>query len=207
MNSSNKKVWTTIIVLVMLVGLPLGSWYFLFQGKKMWKDRYIPEFHLTSIADPDFTQDDLLGKVHVAQFAYLSCVQPYCEQVWKAMEAVQEEFEENDQVLLVTYTIDPEVDSIPILEEQADHHGAEPGKWYFVTGTKETIAHVVVEGYRITKLRFREEGYGTEYLKGSPRIALVRPDGYIKGYYPVEDQKDIDRLIKDIRELLKQTPS
>lgn len=203
--TNRKKLWTTIIVLIMLVGLPLGSWFFLFQGKKLWKDRYIPEFELTSLTKSAFTEDDLLGKVHVAHFTFLGCEQPYCDDVWKAMQSVQRTFSEEEDLLLVTYSIDPEADSMPVLEAKAEKYGVIPGKWFFVTGSKSDLADVVVEGYRITKLRFREEGYTKEDLKASPRLALVQPDGYIKGYYPVEDEEDVDRLIKDILEMLKES--
>lgn len=183
------------MVVFLLVLLPMGSYFFLSQGKDLWDKRPVAAYTLTDQTGETFRKEMLDGKVHLAAFVYSTCISPYCQDVLAAQAFLQQEYAEANDVVLLTITIDPEVDSVPTLREWADSAGAQYGKWMFLTGDKEAIQRVAVTSYSITKLRFREERFSK--LKASPKLVLIGKDGYIKGYYTT-DTDDRDKLVEAI---------
>ncbi len=197
MSEKNRKLLVTAMVIAMLVILPLISFFFLRSGKSMWSDRSIPAYALTNQLGEAFGTEQLQGKVYVAAFLYSTCDDPYCDSVVVTQQLVQEQFADNTDLIQLTFSIDPEVDSVPVLQDWATEMGATPGFWYLLTGDKATVAKVVVGGYRITKLRFREPRFSG--LKASPRITIIGKDGFIKGYYKTETARHRERLMRAIQ--------
>lgn len=199
---SRKKILTTIMVVFLLVLLPMGSYYFLSQGKDLWDKREVADYTLTDQAGETFTLSQLDDKVHVAAFLFSSCASPYCQDVLATQAYLQEKFRNEDDFVILTITIDPEVDSVATIRAWADSAGAVYWKWMFLTGEKEAIQRVAVTSYSITKLRFREERFSK--IKASPKLVLIGRDGYIKGYYKT-GKDDREELVEAIQTQLNPT--
>lgn len=185
------------MVVFLLVVMPMGSYYFLSQGKDLWDKREVADYTLLDQQGKTFSLSMLDEKVHVAAFLFSTCISPYCDEVLATQAYLQDTFSDTDGFSILTITIDPEVDSVPTIRNWADSAGAIYDKWYFLTGEKEAIQRVAVTSYSITKLRFREERFSK--IKASPKLVLIGKDGYIKGYYKtgVDDREKLVEAIKN----------
>src|SRR5688572_17524547 len=95
--------------------------------------RKVPDFKLVSQERKTITQRDFDGKIYVANFIFTSC-QGICKKMTSQMTRVQEKFKNDPSVKLVSYTVDPERDSVETLQQYAALYNADPTKWYFLTG-------------------------------------------------------------------------
>jgi protein SCO1/2 len=160
----------------------------------------VPDFNLTAHTGKPFSQADLKGKIYVADFFFATC-QTICPKMAKQMNRVQDMFRNQDAVKLVSYTVNPAQDSVPVLAAYAKEQEALPGKWTFLTGDKKDIYHLARKGYYLPA---GEGDGGPDDFIHSDMLVLVDRDKNIRGYYHGTDPKDVDRLILEIRILLHE---
>ena len=115
------------------------------------------------------------------------------------MAVLQDEFLQDDDVLLLSHSVTPERDSVPVLKEYAESKGVISRKWYLVTGTQQEIYKLGRKDY------FVEEDLGLnkeedEFLH-TENFVLVDRDGHIRGIYNGLNQPSINQLIEDIKTL------
>ena len=115
------------------------------------------------------------------------------------MLRVYDTFESNDEVRFLSHTIDPDYDTVALLHDFAEKLGVSSKKWHFVTGLKEDIYDIGQNSYMVTAMEDQYEPGG--YIHSGAFI-LVDKDRHIRGLYDGTDEKDVDRLIKDIPRLL-----
>ena len=106
----------------------------------------IPNFAFINQNGKIVTNDLFQDKIYVANFFFTSCPS-ICPILTKHMKNIQEEFIANDDVLLLSHTVDPERDSVSVLNAYADLHGIMNEKWHLVTGKKENIYAISRKGY------------------------------------------------------------
>jgi protein SCO1/2 len=104
------------------------------------------------------------------------------------------------EIKLVSFSVDPDVDTPAVLTEYARKFGADPNRWLFLTGSKESLFKLSKDGF---KLAVDDTG-GTELepITHSSRFVLVDQQGRIRGYYSMEDPAELARIIKDAKSLL-----
>lgn len=112
-----------------------------------------PEFALLTQAGDTLRSDALEGDVWIAGFVYTSCPD-ICPIITARMAALRDSLRADgllgDEVRLVSFTVDPERDTPPVLDEYAQRFGgAEPGSWAFVTGAPDDVHRLVREGFFI----------------------------------------------------------
>jgi cytochrome oxidase Cu insertion factor (SCO1/SenC/PrrC family) len=107
-----------------------------------------PDFALTERAGRPLTTADLRGKVWIANFIFTRCVDT-CPLVSSRMVQLQKAFAAEDDVRLVSITVDPAHDTPEVLARYADKLGAHPQRWLFLTGNKEQIYRLAREGFRM----------------------------------------------------------
>lgn len=139
-------------------------------------------------------------KVYVADFFFTSCP-TICPVMKSQMMRVYEEFEENDEVAILSHTIDPEYDTVALLHDYADRLGVESPKWHFVTGEKEKIYDIGQTSYMVTAMEDEEEPGGFLH---SGAFILVDKEKRIRGIYDGTEEKSVTKLIKDIHILLSE---
>ena len=115
------------------------------------------------------------------------------------MERVNYIFRDNPNVRILSISIDPEYDTPEILQEYADKHHADAGKWDFLTGDK-------LETYRLAKCGFilpTLDGNGIpDDFVHSDKFTLIDEQGRIRGYYSGTDRESVDLLILETKILL-----
>jgi protein SCO1/2 len=159
----------------------------------------VPDFKLMNQDSVWVTPQSFEGKVYVADFFFTSCP-TICPTMKKEMLRVYEAYKNNDEVGIISHTIDPEYDTVPLLNDFAERLGVEAPKWHFVTGDKEEIYELGQQGYMVTAMEDENEAGG--YIH-SGAFLLVDKEGHIRGVYDGTKSEEVDKLIKDIDLLLK----
>jgi len=146
-----------------------------------------------------FTQDMLSGRIHVADFFFTTCP-TICPIMKTQMLRVYEAFHPNDELVLVSHSIDPEHDTVDVLHEYAAKLGISTEYWYLLTGRKKEI-YDTAKRYGLAALE-DENAPGGFIHSGS--FSLIDRNGQIRGYYKGTEEESVDKLIRDIRRLLEE---
>jgi protein SCO1/2 len=142
--------------------------------------------------------DSLRGNIYVADFFFVSCP-GICPQMTNQMQRVQKAFIKNENLKLVSFTVDTERDSVPVLKAYADRHNAVPGKWHFLRGSKEQVFDLAKNSFFVTAKEDEEEDF-----IHSEKFILVDWDGNIRGYYNGLDTAKVGKMMGDIVLLLME---
>jgi len=146
------------------------------------------------------TNDSFKDKIYVADFFFTTC--PTICPIMKAqMLRVYEEFKNNDHVLILSHTIDPNYDTVALLHDFADRLGVASDKWHFVTGLQEEIYDIGQNSYMVSALEDQNVPGG--YIHSGAFI-LVDKERHIRGMYDGTKEDQVNRLIKDIPRLIKE---
>lgn len=157
----------------------------------------VPAFTFTNQNGTTYNSDVLKGKIWVADFIFTRCP-GICPKMTTQLTRVQESFEKDTSVKLITFTVDPGYDSAAILKAYAKYYNADESRWTFLTGEKEKIYALGQRGFFITTME--DTARPLEFLH-SDKLVLVDKDGWIRGYYNGTDQEEVDKLITEINVL------
>ena len=136
------------------------------------------------------------GKVYVTDFFFTRCAEA-CPKMTAQLARVQERFPNPGNFRILSHTLDPDRDSIPVLQRYADKYGAQEGFWYFVTGDKKDIYDIGKKGYYQTVIDENES-----FINHSSKFVLVDEEGMIRGFYEGLDSAEVDMMMKDVKDLL-----
>jgi protein SCO1 len=180
---------------------PIGFDTIEVKGNKVVETIYytIPDFSFTNQYGQTITQNDLKGRIFVADFFFTHCPS-ICPKMSASLKSLQDEFIRDDKFLILSHTIDPKRDSVQRLKEYASSYEAVPGKWHFLTGNQEDL----YEQAKAFLLAVSDEGEEDHDFTHTERFVLVDPEMNIRGYYMGTDQKSINQLKGDIVLLLEE---
>ena len=100
----------------------------------------VPDFTLTDQNGAKFdSASKLKGMVWIADFIYTTCPGP-CPRMSSQMHEVQTALSALDGFRLVSFTVDPEHDTPPVLNDYSKLFQARPGIWFFLTGPQSDFA-------------------------------------------------------------------
>lgn len=146
------------------------------------------------------TQNNLNGKVTVVDYFFTRCTS-FCPKMNANMDKIYEEFKNNADFQIMSNTVDPAHDSVPVLAKYAEQYGASPKVWKFCTGPRHELFDVAVHQYLLSvadSLGVNDQFVHTQYF------ALVDKDRQIRGFYNGLKQGDLNKLKQDIKILLKE---
>jgi cytochrome oxidase Cu insertion factor (SCO1/SenC/PrrC family) len=141
----------------------------------------VPDFSFTERSGKTVTNADLKGKVWVASFVFTRCTGP-CPQMTASVARLQEELKENANIRFVTFTIDPERDSLVDLKKYAEHYRADPERWLFLTGPEKAMHDFATKGFKLLAQKNATPKPGDEFDHSS-KLAVVDKAGKIRGYF------------------------
>ncbi len=162
------------------------------------KDHTVADFNLINQNGKTVTQEDYQDKIYVADFFFTSCQGP-CPIMTGNMAKVQEAFVTNDDIMFLSLSVTPDIDSIPKLREYASQKGVIDSKWNVTTGEKKHIYELARKSY--FAVEERGDGGLQDFIHTSNFI-LVDKKKRIRGIYDGTDNKEIRRLIYDINMLI-----
>ncbi|MBJ6116917.1 SCO family protein [Pontibacter sp. BT310] len=159
----------------------------------------VQDFTLTDQSSNSFSQADLQGKIYVVNFFYTDCPD-LCRKMSSQLVRVQDAYQNNPTIALVSITTKPEEDSASVLKGYAAEYSADTTKWHFLTGSKKEIYSLAQNGF---KLPLQKTG-GPEDFLHSDRFMLVDKENKVRGVYKGTSVTDVDRLILEINVLLDE---
>jgi protein SCO1/2 len=160
----------------------------------------IGRFSFTNQLGNTITEQTVADKIHVANFIFTRCAS-ICPVMTKHMKMVENEFIDNDNVVLLSYSVTPWIDSVSRLKAFAEQNQIRSPNWHLLTGNKAAIYNLARRSY------FAEEDMGftkdsSEFLH-TEHILLIDQTNRIRGIYNGTLQLEIEQLIKDIK-ILRQ---
>lgn len=165
------------------------------------KEHHIADFHLTDQRGQVLTLDSLKGRIILADFFFTTCGS-ICPKMSAQMVRVQEEFREEPRLMLLSHSVTPERDSVPVLQAYGEEYGVDPAHWLLLTGDRPQIYRLARRSY----FAATDEGDGgPDDFVHTENFVLVDPQHRIRGFYDGTSEEDVDRAIGDIRILLKET--
>jgi protein SCO1/2 len=164
----------------------------------------LPAFSLVNQAGKTVTEKSIAGKIHVADFFFARCP-GLCPRMSSQMQRVQEAFMASNEVVIMSYSVDPSHDTVEKLQNYAQQYDAVPEKWHLLTGDKSEIYRLAKKGYFITaKEDDTTSGDLEDQFVHTEMFVLVDRDGVIRGYYKGTDPEEVDKLILEIKILLHE---
>lgn len=139
-------------------------------------------------------------KIYVADFFFTSCP-TICPLMKTQMLRVYEAFVDQDNVLLLSHTIDPEHDTVDVLHDYAERLEISATRWHMVTGPKNEI-YDTAKQYMLGAMEDKQAPGGFIH---SGSFCLVDQSGRIRGYYRGTEEESVDQLIKDIKRLVNES--
>ena len=158
----------------------------------------IPDFKLVNQLGDTVTQKTFKNKIYVTDFFFTICP-GICPQLAENMLKLQEEFKSDPDILLLSHSVMPSTDSVPVLKEYAINHGVINNKWHLVTGDKKEIYSLGRDQY------FVENDLGVpknidDFLH-TENFLLIDKNKHIRGIYNGLNRASIAQLITDIKTL------
>ncbi|MFK5972434.1 MAG: SCO family protein [Flavobacteriaceae bacterium] len=154
----------------------------------------VADFELINQNGITITQEDYKNKIYVVDFFFTSCPS-ICPVMTNNMVKIQEEFIHDTEIMLLSLSVTPEIDSVPVLRKYADNKGVLDSKWNITTGDKKHIYELARKSY----FAVVEQGDGgLQDFIHTPNFILVDTKKQMRGIYNGTDPKEILRLIKDI---------
>ncbi len=159
----------------------------------------ISDFELINQNGQKITQEFYSNKIYVADFFFTTC-QDICPIMTKNMYKLQEELKDDNDILFLSHTVIPEVDTVQQLKEYSIKNKVDDSKWNLVTGDKKQIYDLARKSY----LAVEDTEYGEFDMIHTENFMLIDKKRQIRGFYDGTNDLEIEKLLEDI-EILKQS--
>ncbi len=167
--------------------------------QKSTQNHTVSDFTLINQNGDTITQEHYKNKIYVADFFFTRCG-TICPIMTDNMTKIQKVFLNDTDVMLLSLSVTPEMDSIPVLSEYANSKGVINSKWHVTTGSKKHIYELARKSY----FAVVEQGDGgLQDFIHTPNFILVDKKKQIRGIYNGTNSEDINRIIEDIKILKK----
>ena len=154
----------------------------------------ISDFSLTNQNGQTVTQSKFDNKIYVADFFFTTC-QSICPIMTKNMKDIQDKLIKDSEVLLLSHTVFPEIDSVEVLKKYAVENEVIDSKWDLVTGDKKEIYDLARKSY----LAAKDNSFGEYEMIHTENFVLIDKKKQIRGFYDGTNKEEIDRLYEDIK--------
>ncbi len=154
----------------------------------------ISDFSLTNQNGETVTEENYNNKIYVADFFFTTCPS-ICPIMTENMFYIQEKTINKD-ILLVSYSVTPEIDSVAQLKKYAIEKGVDDSRWNLLTGEKKDIYELARKSYLVAK----NNGDGGKYdMIHTENFVLIDKEKRIRGFYDGTNKEEMDKLLNDIQ--------
>ena len=129
----------------------------------------VPDFSFMERDGSAVSLSQLRGKIWVADFIYTSCTDTCPLQDGHDGEAAGR-IRGNPDIQLVSFTVDPERDTPQALATYAAKYQADAKRWYFLTGQRDRILHLVQDGFHLAVAALPSDTDPSGTIPHSPRF-------------------------------------
>ena len=163
----------------------------------------IADFKFINQNGDTISQKDYEGKIYVADFFFTTCP-TICPKMTDNMVWLQDKIKNNPNVMLLSHSVTPDIDSVPVLKKYALEKGVIDQKWNLVTGNKKDIFYIARKSYLAVETGKPEDLYDMVHTEN---FVLIDQKGRIRGFYdgtnldkPTDDgTKNVTQLLEDIK--------
>lgn len=150
------------------------------------------------------TLNNVKGSVFVAEYFFTTCG-TICPAMNRQMQRVQKAYVDQNKLKILSFTVDPKIDTVAQMKMYADAHSAKKGKWHFLTGDKEELYKLARTSFFVLKPAEAENqgDAGSDFIHTN-NFVLVDKQLRIRGYYDGTSEKEVTHLIEDIQILLDE---
>jgi len=137
------------------------------------------------------------NKVTLVEFFFTSCPS-ICPRMNENLKEVYKKFKQDTGFMILSYTVDPERDSVSVLKKYAQRYEAGTPGWEFLTGDKDALYKSASRDYLLTAVDSGSFNFiHTQY------VVLLDRQRRIRGFYDGTNKESILKLESDIKTLLK----
>lgn len=148
-------------------------------------DRFgeVPEFSFTEADGRTITRAELMGAPWIAVPFFVKCTGP-CPSITTDLRARLHDELAGTAIKIVSYSIDPLLDTPAELLEYRDQRGIDGARWWFLTASDERAMHeFLAEGLKVPNQRADGDvEYGQSITHGT-RMPVIDRAGRIAGWY------------------------
>ncbi|MDA9160978.1 SCO family protein [Crocinitomicaceae bacterium] len=207
------------VFIILMIAIPIAYYYMMESNKKklpiinpseLVPDVVDPELRNKAsghkIQDFEFVNQngdlikskELEGKIWVVEYFFATC-KGICPIMNKQMQRVQSAYSDDNEIKILSFTVDPINDSIEALKKYAESHEAINGKWHFFTGNKTQLYGLARQSFFLLKPAEAKNlgDAGGDFIHTN-NFVLIDPQKRIRGYYDGTNPDEVDELIADI---------
>ena len=200
---NKKAVRYLLFFAVLLAGFYGALLYFTdFEKVKLPVINTVQPFRFIRQDSNEVTQVDVGHRVYLAEYFFTTC-KGICPKMNKNMKSIYEQFKTDTSFLIISHTVNPETDSVPVLKHYADSLGASSTNWWFVTGTKEALYKTARESYLLDDPKNSSVNIEEQFLH-TQFFTLVDRQGRVRGIYDGIKKEEVNQLLNDIKTLLAE---
>lgn len=161
------------------------------------QSHFVSDFELINQNGDTITNKDYEDKIYVVDFFFTRCGS-ICPIMTNNMMKIQDKFLENDNLMLLSISVTPNIDNVATLKKYAKSKGVINSKWNIATGNKKHIYELARKSYFAV---LKKGDGGLQDFIHTPNFILIDKKKQIRGIYDGTDDTEIKRVIKDIKTL------
>jgi len=163
----------------------------------------IGDFSFVNQNNEIITQQEIENKIFVAEYFFTTCTN-ICPIMNKEMQRVYTKYKSQDDFRVLSFTVDPDVDSVSVMKAYAERHNG-GSRWHFLTGSKEKLYALARKSFFVLKPAEAENigDAGSDFIHTN-NFVLVDRQRRIRGYYDGTRTSSVDSLMIDIDKVLKE---
>lgn len=165
------------------------------RGNKIPKYDTVPPFRMTDAFGRPFTEKDLDGKVWIVDFIYTNCPAE-CPRMSSRMHQMEERTRGQEDVHLLSISVDPDRDTPEVLKEFAERYGAPNERWQFLTGDKASVHLLAYQTFHVGDVLGK--------IEHSTKFAVLDKHRTVRGYYSSFSEEDLSNMLTGINVLRKE---
>ena len=169
------------------------------------KDHVIGDFSLLNQLGDTITKKDIEGKIAVVDFFFTTCG-GICPKMTSQLKRVQDEFTGDENLKILSHTVNPKIDSVEVMYKYANRFGADSTQWWFLTGSKEQLYTMARKSYLVVPDKADpnfDHGDESDFIH-TENFVIIDPIGQIRGIYDGTVEAEVSELIRDIYDLKKE---
>lgn len=165
-----------------------------YSVKNVRKNHTIADFNLTNQNGETITQKDYEEKIYIADFFFTRC-QTICIKMAYNMQELQEFYKNDNDIMFLSHSVTPVMDSVPVLKAYAEEKGVIDGKWNVTTGPKKHIYDLARKSYFAAE----DEGDGGDQdFIHTNLFVLIDKERRIRGFYDGTELEAMEKLKADM---------
>jgi protein SCO1/2 len=163
---------------------------------------YVQPFSFTNQNNQAITQKDVAGKVYIAEYFFTTC-KGICPKMNTNMKALYEKFKDEKGFVILSHTVDPEIDTVARMKRYADSLGVSTGNWWFLTGRKDSLYKAARVSYLLDDPKNGNDRIENQFIH-TQFFALIDKKGRLRKIYDGLKKDELAELENDIPKLMNE---